>query len=364
MDGTRIGARGAGVAGPGPLPPIPVLDLREAAAPAAPACAALPRHVGAIVDAAVRHYTAAGVSLGDAISRRWLARNGSPYAAEVDAVARVIGRRGAHLLNASFEWACTTGAAPDGAGGMTMFRVLDWPFDGLGRTLTVLRQRGPAGDWLNLGWPGFAGCITGLAPGRFAAAINQPPLPETRAGAAARARGWHRPAFVADWLAERPGTWRTDAPPPSYLLRRAMDEAPDYAAALHLLSEAPVACPALFVLAGPRAGEGTVIERGRTTAAIRPAAPAVAAANHWDALPLRGAPRWRDSEARERCLVGLLTDAPPGGPPRGLPHLPEPVLNELTRLVAVIHPASGALAVAGYEAGAPATEVLLLDAAA
>ncbi|WP_376088596.1 hypothetical protein ACE7GA_16400 [Roseomonas sp. CCTCC AB2023176] len=360
MDGVNAVAGPPGRdAAAGGRPVIPVLDLRDEAFPAAAACTALPLHVGAIVGAAVRHYTATGVSVGDAISRRWLGRNGSAYRAEVDAVARVIGRPGVHLLNASFEWACTTGAAPDGRGGMTMTRVLDWPFDGLGRTLTVIRQRGPAGIWLNLGWPGFVGCITGLAPGRFAAAINQPPLPETRAGAAARARGWHRPAFVADWLAERPATWRTDAPPPSHLLRRAMDEACGYDEAVEMLTATPIAAPALFAVAGPREGQGVVIERGRTTAALRHAAPAVAVANHWDALPIRGAPRWRDSEVREACLAELIGAVPEHDPLR----LPAPVLNELTRLVAVMHPATGRVSVAGYEAGRRATELLVLDAA-
>jgi hypothetical protein len=103
--------------------------------------------------------------------RRWLARNSTPYRNEIDAVASLVGGSGLHALNISFEWACTTGVAPTNSGGMAMVRVLDWDFDGLGRNLAVIRQGGGAGEWLVLGWPGFAGCITGLAPGRFAAAI-------------------------------------------------------------------------------------------------------------------------------------------------------------------------------------------------
>ena len=46
-----------------------------------------------------------------------------------------------------------------------MLRILDWgSLAGLGETLCVIRQSGPAGDWLNIGWPGLAGAITALAP--------------------------------------------------------------------------------------------------------------------------------------------------------------------------------------------------------
>mgnify|MGYP003477732114 CR=1 FL=1 len=47
--------------------------------------------------------------LADALSRRWLARARNPYLPEIDAVAVRLGRAGAHLLNLSFEWTCTTG---------------------------------------------------------------------------------------------------------------------------------------------------------------------------------------------------------------------------------------------------------------
>ena len=40
----------------------------------------------------------------------------------------------------------------------------------------VARQRGVAGDFLSVTWPGFAGLLTAVAPGRFAASINQAPM--------------------------------------------------------------------------------------------------------------------------------------------------------------------------------------------
>ncbi|MBY0335422.1 MAG: hypothetical protein K2X11_02345 [Acetobacteraceae bacterium] len=320
----------------GPPRAIPVLDARDTPHPAAFACRALPGETAELIRAAERHYSRVAVRLGDGVSRRWLARNSTPYAREVEAVAAAVARPGARLLNTSFEWGCTTGAraTPDGA--MEMLRVLDWDLDGLGRNLCVIRQAGPAGEWWNIGWPGFVGCITGLAPGRFAAAINQPPLPETALGRLARRGKLRGPAMLADWAAQRPLTWRTEAPPPSHLLRQVMETAPDYGAALALLRDSPIAAPALFILAGTRAAEGAVIERTRDDARLRPAAPAVVAANHWDAMPLRGAPRWRDSAAREARLLADFVVEPP-------------VLNPLTRVVARMEPATGHLALEGHE---------------
>ncbi len=179
---------------------IPVVEARGAALPAVAALEALPAETAAILATARRRYGAAALRLGDALSRRWLARNATPLAGEVAAVAAALGAPGAHLLNLSFEWGCTCGVLD--APGPTMLRVLDWgSLAGLGETLCVIRQGGPAGEWLNIGWPGLVGAITALAPGRFAIAINQPPLPLTRAGAAARGRGWRKAGLAADWIA-------------------------------------------------------------------------------------------------------------------------------------------------------------------
>jgi len=105
-----------------------------------------------------RTYTPFEVRLADARSRAWSARSESPYAGAVAEVGRATGRPGAFLLNCSDEWGCTTGAAEDPVnGGATLLRTLDWPFDGLGRAVVVVRQRGREGEYLNVTWPGFAG---------------------------------------------------------------------------------------------------------------------------------------------------------------------------------------------------------------
>jgi hypothetical protein len=83
-----------------------------------------------------------------------------------------------------------------------LLRVLDWRQPGLGRALIVVRQRGAAGDFANLTWPGFVGVVTAMAPGRFAVALNQPPM-----------MSWGLTAPL-DWLVGRIRVWRSRALPP------------------------------------------------------------------------------------------------------------------------------------------------------
>jgi hypothetical protein len=332
---------------------IPVVDARGAGHPAAAAAAARPADVAQILAVARRRYTRAGLVAGDALSRRWLARNASPLGAEVAAVAAAIGQPGAHLLNLSYEWACTCGVAAGDA--PVMLRVLDWEMEGLGETLCVIRQAGPAGEWFHIGWPGLAGAITALAPGRFAAAINQPPLPLSRLGAAARARGMGFAGLLADWAASRPGAWRSRALPPAHLLRVACDTALDFDAALSLLRDTPVAAPVAFTLAGTRRGEAAVIERAGDRHALRQG-PRVAVANHWEGPGIPGAPRWRESGLRQAAMDRLLALRVP----EGLGWLAPPLLNHGTRLAAVMRPATGALELAGFAGERQVTERLEL----
>jgi hypothetical protein len=338
---------------------IPIIDARDAAQPAAFAARERAAEVAHVLAVARRRYTPAGLALGDAVSRRWLARNASPLGAEIGAVAAVLGRPGAHLLNLSYEWACTCGLRDAGeAAGPQMLRVLDWDLDGLGETLCVIRQRGPAGEWLHIGWPGFAGAITALAPGRFAVAINQPPLPLTRLGAVARGRGAALAGLVVDWAAARPAAWRSRALPPGHLLRQVCDAAPDYATALRLLRETPIAAAAAFTLAGTRRGEAAVIERAGAAHALRPAAPVAAVANHWDGLDHPGAPRWMESHARQQWMAAVLA-AGPVAP--GFGWLAPPLANPGTRLAAVMRPATGALELVGMNGARRVSAVLTID---
>ena len=338
---------------------IPVVDARGVPHPAALAVRALPAEVAQIIAIAGRRYSALGLRGGDALSRHWLGRNTSPLAAEIAAVAAEVGRPGAHLLNLSYEWACTCGirADADGAGPPALLRVLDWDLGGLGETLSVIRQSGPAGEWLQIGWPGLAGVITALAPGRFAVAINQPPLPLTRLGGAARKRGWRMAGLLTDWAAARPGAWRSRALPPAHLLRLVCDEAPDFDTALARLRDTPLAAAVAFTLAGTHAGEAAVIERTPDRHAVR-RGPPVAVANHWSGLADPGAPRWHESRPRQARMEALLA----GPVPDALGWLVPPLLNRGTRVAAVMRPAEGHLLLAGYEGERRVSEILDLAA--
>lgn len=336
---------------------IPVVDARAAVHPAAHAASSRPDEVAAILAATRRRYTAAGLALGDALSRRWLARNATPLAAEIGAVAQGIGQRGAHLLNLSYEWGCSSGVLAREA--PVMLRVLDWAnLDALGETLCVIRQKGAAGEWLHVGWPGLAGAITALAPGRFAVAINQPPLPLTRLGAAARSRSLRRLGLAADWLVSRPAAWRARTLPPAHLLRIACDTAPDFHAALALLREAPVAAPVTYTLAGTQPGEAAILERSPDRTALRQGS-GIAAANHWSGLDQPGAPRWRQSVPRQACMEALLAG---GAVPDRFAWLKSPLLNEGTRLAAVMHPAEGRLDLVAQAGERRVSEILTVAA--
>src|SRR5262249_28391704 len=122
---------------------------------------------------------------------------------------------------------------------------LDWKLKGLGSTLMMASQTGSAGAYWNATWPGSVGIYTAMAPGRFAATINQPPLRS------------HSPLTVPiDWLAARARQFRSNDLPPSHLLRLAFDTCATYADARKLLCDAPICMPVFFTLAGVAPGEG------------------------------------------------------------------------------------------------------------
>lgn len=300
-----------------------------------------PERLAALIAAAERRYPAAAIALADRLSRRWLEKSGNPYLAEIETVAAALGRPGAHFLNLSYEWACTCSLGPaPGSGLPRLTRVLDWPFEGLGAKLVAARQSAPGGDWVNLTWPGFTGCIQGLAPGRFAAAFNQAPL---------RRRS---PFLPLDWALDRLGLWRARALPPGHLLRRVFETAADFAEARALLAEQPLALPAIFSLAGTRPGEHCVVERLEDRAVVHdvPADGHRVAANHWSAADL---PRARSrGTASDRRAATMEAAAATAGP--DLAWLKPPVLNPTTRLAFYAEPASGRLVAQGFEADGPA----------
>jgi hypothetical protein len=327
------------------LPEIPLIEVGPLAA--YDSFRAETRRAAAILGAARHQYTRIGIVLGDRRSRRWLERARNPYLPEIKAVADTLGAHGAYLLNLSYEWACTTGVASDPAGrGARLVRVLDWPLEGLGRNTVITRHTGPAGHWYNVGWPGFAGVLTGMAPGRFAAAFNQAPL---------RRR---TPFAAADWLLDRIAVGASNALPPAHLLRQAFDEARDYREAKERIMRTPICLPALFALSGTAPGEGCVIERLEHRAILHEAPAAVA--NHWLSADLGDdLPRGDLSLERHRQLTAMLAAKVPGLDP-GMPDfdwLAPPVRNDYTRQAVVANAATGELLAQGWESDGPATAI-------
>jgi hypothetical protein len=274
-----------------------------------------------------KHYSAIGISLGDIPARRWLARTDNPYLGEMLEIAALTGQPGVYALNMSYEWGCTTGVGP-AADGMRLIRTLDWPLPGLGRHIVVARQPGAAGTWLNLTWPGYVGVISALAPGRFAAAINQPPMRR-------RTR-----SLVADWAMNRMAVWRSRHLPPAHLLRRVFEECRTYLEAKRILVETSLCMPAFFTLAGANSGEGCVIERQADRAFVHEAPNA--AANHWIAPGQGDGERGADSEERRRRMLAMVRA-------NQMPDrwLAPPILNSFTRLAMIACPATGELTAQG-----------------
>jgi hypothetical protein len=306
------------------------------------------------------------VPLLDGVARRWLRRSQSPYVDEVHAIAALLGFPGIWFLNGSYQWSCTA-LAREEDGAPWLARTLDWPFPGLGRFAEIARMQGPAGEFYNVTWPGYVGVLTALAPGRFAAAINQAPL--RRRTVSPRLR-------IFDLLANAVATLRhAHAIPPDQLLRRAFETARDYDEARSLLETTPIARPAIFTLAGCDAGERCVIERTEDGCNTRH--DDHGAANDW----LDSGPPWEGRIGASKVLTSTFEEAAEFSRARreGLASwrgsfnrdsfrwVAPPVLNPYTRIAVEMCPARGVLRATGYElpAGAefaePVTRVCELN---
>ena len=285
----------------------------------------------AVMTAGRKHYGTAAISIGDAISRTWLSRQRSPLGPEIDAIAHEAGRNGTWLLNLSYEWSCTTGTGPDPAGdGNRMLRTLDWPLDGLGETIVVAKFKSRAGDYFNVTWPGFVGVATAMAPGRFSAAINQPPF-----------RKWTKSCWF-DWIINRGRLLSRKAIPPTHLLREIFDTCATYDEAKQKLTETPLAIPAFFTLSGTAPNQSCLIEREEEDFTVHEGP--TTCANHWIAKDIPGHYRGIDSPGRFD-----LMDKTRDQSGDGFDWVAEPILNETTRVAVVANALTGKLLVRGYE---------------
>src|SRR6202030_4308755 len=93
------------------LPAIPVVDIRDDGPPrhARPSAG----EARALRDACLDFFPSAAKPLMPALdwaSQRWLARSRSPYVAEIAQIAAALQFSGIWLLNASYQWGCTSRA--------------------------------------------------------------------------------------------------------------------------------------------------------------------------------------------------------------------------------------------------------------
>lgn len=324
------------------LPEIPVIDL-EGEGP----LALLDREAGRaeeILNAGRKQYGGLVIDLLDLLSRRWARRSGVPFLSDIEAAARRPLPRGLWFMNMAYEWGCTSRAAAEpGGAGIRLLRTLDWPFDSLGRNLVVTRHDTEKGPYYNVTWPGFLGVITALAPGRFAVAINQAPIPK-------HGPAWLPYPWFLDWLISRARTFFSNRMAPAHLLRLVFEDCASFAEAQKRLAETPVALPVFFTITGTEEGEAVVIERFETSAVVHEDDPVVA--NHWLTPGQEGKPRGRESRRRLANLAkhDLRADW-------DFDWLSEPVLNPDTRLALIANAASGELWVQGVESDGPATAV-------
>jgi hypothetical protein len=332
-----------------PLPAIPVIDIREGGPPRHARQSVMAAR--ALRDSCLRFFPRGALPLIPALdwlSRRSLSRSRSPYFAEVAQIAATLDLSGVWLLNAAYQWGCTARASEDN-GVPWLTRTLDWPFRGLGRHTEIAHMRGECGNFVSVTWPGYVGVLTAMAPGRFAAALNQAPMwRRTR-------HRWLRPYDYAASVLRAAAL--AASLPPDQLLRRAFEVCKDFAAARRLLEATPVARPVIYTLVGCAAHERCVIERTETDFVSR--AEDTCAANDW--VPCR--PGWEGRIGTRRFMVSSFADAAGFSRTRreklagwtGSPSasrfdwLQEPVLNPYTRLAVAMSPAGGILRAIGYD---------------
>ena len=324
------------------LEPIPVLETGPSFA--METLLAEERRAHELLELATSPVPPAALRQLDKVSRRWLAKWDNKHLPEIDAIAARLERPGAYFLSVNYEWACTcrVAPAPDGRSAR-LVRVLDWRPAGLGRHLLAARVAGRQGRFVTLTWPGYTGVLTAMAPGRFSAALNQAPM--------RRALGF----YALDWAMSRRRVWTMPHPTPAHLLRSVFENAVDFADARERLTKEPISTPAIFSLAGVKAGQTAVIERTETEARVHTGAHV--AANHWETPGWRGRARGQQSAERAAMMHAILPNLAPD-----FSWLAPPILNERTRVAMVADAAVGRLVAQGFEGMQPATLALDLVA--
>ena len=184
--------------------------------------------------------------------------------------------------------------------------------------------------------PGAMAESTPTAPGRFCAVINQAPMRRRAPGLVAL------PFDASINLAQ--ALLREDGWPPDHLLRYAFETCETFEDAIRLLSEEPLARPALFTLAGVTPEEIAVVER--TERAARIVRGPVIVTNDWQ-TPRSG---WRGRMGPENNADRRRSIEAAHPEDKRFSWVVPPVLNHTTRLVVEMSAAeSGMLVARGYE---------------
>lgn len=218
-----------------------------------------------------------------------------PYWEEIESIATQIGVTPARALigNAYYdliksEMGCTAFAA-DTPDGPLHARNLDWWTEGglLQNTTALTRfEGGPAGVFFTVGWPGFIGAFSGMAPGRFAVTLNAV-------------------------LSEEPAQL---AMPVVLLIRKVLEDAVNYQEAVERLSITTIPCDCLLLVSGIKRGEMCVIERTPTKYERRgPESGAIVVANDYLLMNYGGVPRGELQESscgRFDRISSLIREGP------------------------------------------------------
>jgi len=186
---------------------------------------------------------------------RWLAdaarvRTGGRFQPEAAAFAGAVGAtwRDVMLANLSYDLAlaalgCSTLALPTPSGPVLARNMDWWPEDVLAQASYLIEyRRGGKLSLANAGWPGAIGAVTGMSQRGFALALNAALSPE--------------------------GSRRTGYPVLLFL-RRVLDDAESFDAALAMLRDQTLATPALITVVGCENRQRVVIERTPTRHALR-----------------------------------------------------------------------------------------------
>lgn len=248
------------------------------------------------------------------------------FAAEAAALAErhEVGQADIILANISYDlmvnsFGCTTVVLPTPVGPV-VGRNMDWPPEGLlAKASCLLRYvknselRAPLA-FAHAGWPGSIGVVTGCSGKGFCLVVNAASHPEPAA---------------------------KGAYPVLLFLRKVLEDASGFDEALKMLTEQPLAAPAMITLAGSSNEQRVVIERSPSKAALRWGAEGkpLLTTNHYRVL-MR--PEEQESCPRYARASELLENASSLGARELLEILSDPgVIQDITAQHVVMRPVYG-----------------------